>query len=165
MPDQLTAGETLAVTVAITDYTPDAGYVLAYRFAAPTPITATGVDDSTGGWTVTLTAAQTLTLVAGQLAFDALVTKAGVATAVDRGMIQVLASPLTVSQWNATLTAVDAAIASYGASNQRSFSVDGMSVSFKTLDELLNLRAFCIREIRRETGAAKPYRILSRFNL
>jgi hypothetical protein len=165
LPDTLTAGETLSVTVTVLGYTPDDGYTLAYRFAAPTPITAAGVDDEAGGWTVTLTATQTLTLTAGLLAFDALVTKAGVSTAVDRGSIRVLPSPLTVSKWQSVLTSTDAAIATWGSNENRSFSVDGMSLSYKSLDELLHLRAVCIREIKRDTGIRRPYRILSRFEL
>jgi hypothetical protein len=37
------------------------------------------------------------------------------------------------------------------------------SYSYRSRDELLALRAFCLREIARDTGKARPYRILSRF--
>jgi hypothetical protein len=169
LPDSVTPGETLSVTVTHADYTPDAGYTLAYRFAAPTPITVAGVNNGAGGWTVTLTSTQTLTLARGDMAFDALVTLAGVATAIDRGTIYVHASPLATSQWTAVLASVNAAIAAQATSGQQSgtLSVDGLSQSFtyRSKEDLLALRAFCMREIARDKGVARPYRILSRYSV
>jgi len=169
MPDSLTPGETSEVTVTLSDYSPDDGYTLAYRFAAATPITVDGVDNSAGGWTVTLTPSQTTLFARGEMAFDALVTLAGVATLVDRGQIYVYASPLATSQWTAVLASVDAAIAAQATSGEISGSVtiDGMSKSYtyRNREELLALRAFCIREINRDKGTARPYRILARFNI
>ena len=167
MPDALTPGETVEETVTLVDYSPDDSYTLAYRFAAATPITVAGVDDGDGGWTVTLTASQTLLFGRGDMAFDALVTLAGVVTAVDRGTINVYASPLATSQWTAVLTSVDAAIAAQAVTGNisGSFGIDGMnqSYTYRNRDELLSLRAFCIREIARDKGVARPYRILSRY--
>ncbi len=169
IPDSVTPGETLAVTITHSDYTPDAGYTLAYRFAAPTPVTVAGVDDGAGGWTITLTSAQTLALARGDMAFDGIVTltSTSVATAIDRGTIYVYASPLTVSQWKTMLSAIDATIASQGSQTEQSgsFSVAGLSkaYAYRSVAELLALRAFCIREIARDSGKARPYRILSRF--
>ena len=80
-------------------------------------------------------------------------------------MILVTASPLTVSKWSAVLTAVDAAIATWGTSDQRSLSIEGMSISFKSLDELLKLRAFCTHEINRDTGNKRPHILRTRFTL
>jgi hypothetical protein len=169
LPDQLTPGESVSVTVSHAHYTPAAGYTLAYRFAAPTPITVAGTDNGAGGWTLALTSAQTLLFAAGELAFDALVTLGTATTAIDRGMIDVLPSPLTVSQWRAVLTSIDAAIAEQAANGQQSgsISVDGMSKSYtyRSLADLMTLRAFCLRMVARESGRNRPYRILSGFNL
>lgn len=169
LPDAITPGETLDVTVTHADATPAAGYTLAYRFAAPTPITVAGVDNGSGGWTVTLTATQSLTLTRGDMAFDALVTLAGVATCIDRGTIYVYPSPLATSQWRAVLASVDAAIVAQATSGEESgsFTVGELSKSYtyRSRSDLLALRAFCLREIARDTGKARPYRILSRFGL
>jgi hypothetical protein len=168
MPDTLTAGESLSVTVAIDGKTPDAGYTLVYRLAIDTVgITAAGVDNGEGGWTVSLTAAQTIAMPSGILVFDALVTLGTTTELVDRGNITVTASPLFVSQWAAVLEQVDAAIAAWATSGGKatSISVDGMSTSFSvsSLTDLQNLRAFCIRQRNRERGTRTPYRILTRF--
>jgi hypothetical protein len=163
MPTTLTAGESLSVTFSNSDYSPDNGWALVYRFSGPVPFQVSGVDNDAGGFTVALTAAQTAVLPAGAVVFDALATKGADVVAVDRGRILIHASPLTVSQWQATLTAVESLIATWGTNDQRSVSMGDMSVSFRSLDELLNLRAFCIRQIARDTGRKLPQIIRSRF--
>jgi hypothetical protein len=168
MPDALTAGETLAATATITGKTPDAGYALSYRMAIDTVgITAAGVDNGAGGWTVALTAAQTIAMPSGLLVFDALLTLGAATELVDRGQIAVTASPLFVSQWAAVLVQVDAAIAAWATSGSKETSVsfDGMakSLAVSSLADLQSLRSFCIRQRNRERGTRTPYRILSRF--
>jgi hypothetical protein len=168
MPDGLTAGESLSVTVAINGKTPAAGYTLSYRMAIDTVgITAAGVDNNAGGWTVALTAAQTIAMPSGLLVFDALLTLGTVTELIDRGELPVTASPLFVSQWAAVLVQVDAAIAAWAASGSKStsISIDGMSnsLSVSSLADLQSLRSFCIRQRNRERGTRTPYRILSRF--
>ena len=161
-PNTLTPGESVSVTFLSPSYAPADGWSIAYRFA--TPITVDGVDDGEGGFTVALTAAQTLTMTAGILAFDAIATKGSVSTAVDRGQITVRPSPLTVSRWQSVLTAVEDAIAGFAGNTNRSMTVDGMSVTYRSLDELLNLRAFCVKQIARDKGSRLPHVIRSVFN-
>jgi hypothetical protein len=168
MPDDLTAGESLSVAVAIDGKTPDLGYTLAYRLAIDTVgVTAAGVDNGAGGWTVALTAAQTLAMPSGLLVFDALLTLGTATELVDRGNIAVTASPLFVSQWAAVLVQVDAAIAAYATAGGQTTSItlEGISrtIQVGSLADLYTLRAFCIRQRNRERGTRTPYRILSRF--
>ena len=168
MPATLTAGESLSVTVVIDGKTPDAGYSLSYRLAIDTVgITADGVDNGSGGWTVLLTPSQTIAMPSGLLVFDAILTLGTTAELVDRGTITVTASPLFVSQWAAVLDQVDAAIAAWATNGSKttSVSVDGMSTSLSvtSLSDLHSLRAFCLRQRNRERGTRTPYRILTRF--
>ena len=166
LPTELVAGESLSATVSISGYSSADGWALSYRFATyPTPIAVTGAAASGGAWTVALTNAQTLTLPSGPLRFDAIVSKATVYAAVDTGTIAVTASPMLASKWATVLESVEAAIATWGTSDQRSMTIEGMSVSYRSIDELLKLRAFCIRHIARETGNRRPSRILARFTL
>lgn len=162
-PNTLTPGESVSVTFMSPSYAPEDGWAIAYRFAATDPITVDGVDDSEGGFTVALTAAQTLTMTAGALVFDAIATKGPVSTAVDRGQITVMPSPITVSRWQAVLTAVEESIAGFAGNSNRSMTVDGMSVTYRSMDELLNLRAFCIKQIARDKGSRLPHVIRSVF--
>lgn len=167
----MTAGENLSVLVSLTDYAPADGWSLSYRFSAPSPITSTATTEGSG-FRVNLSNAQTLTFPSGQLRFDALVTKSSgdpavitEAVSVDSGVIAVTASPLFVSKWAAVLTSVDAAISTWGTSDQRSMTIEGMSVSYRSIDELLKLRAFCVMQIGRETGNRRPSIIRARFNV
>lgn len=178
LPGAVIAGETIYVAAAntINDWagndiiipgiTPAGGYTLAYSFSAATPITVNAVanGDNTG-WTLTVTAAQTLLWRAGIIRYTALAVLADPARsyAVDSGAIKVTASPLTVSQYQAALTAVEAAIASYGSSNTRSIQQGDMSITFNSLKELLDLREFYRGEIARETSSRQKRIIRSRF--
>jgi hypothetical protein len=172
VPDRIVAGESIWISsanavqsaqdITLTNYTPAGGYTLAYNFASPTPITVSAVANGANtGWTLEVTGAQSLLFRAGSLHYSALVThtESGRKFAVDSGSIFVEASPLAVSQYAAALTAVETAIASYGTNNQRSLQLDGMSVSFGSLQELLDLRAFYKSEVARETSS-RPSRII-----
>ena len=156
MPDTLTAGESLSVVFYSGDHRSDDGWSLAYRFAAPAPITVAGSSNESGGFSVALSPAQTITLKTGRLLFDAIVTKTGESIAVDRGTINVLQSPLYVSSWQATLEAVDLAIAGFASNSNRSIMMGDMSITYRNFDELKNLRAFCVMQIARESGQGKP---------
>lgn len=170
LPAALVAGETISETITLTDYPASAGWAVSYRFATPTPITQACTGGTAGVWTLALSSAQTLTVPTGRVRFDALATQTvGEAVAqvvcVDSGVIAVTASPLTVSKWSAVLTAVETAIATWGTNDQRSMSIEGMSISYKSLDELMKLRAFAKAEIERDTGNRKPRIVRTRFTL
>jgi len=166
MPTSLTAGTSVSKTVTVTDYVPDDGWSITYRFgSSPDPVSVDGVDDDDGGWTVELTAAQTLVMFSGQMRFDAIVFDGTESILVDAGIIAVTASPLLVSKWSAVLTAVEAAITSWGATDQRQISIEGMDITFRSIGELFKLRAFCVRMIGRETGNGMPTIIRSKFTL
>lgn len=171
IPARVVAGETIwiaaantlhdAADIVIDRISPADGYTLAYQFAAPTPITVAAVaNGSNTGWTLTVTAAQTLLWRAGALSFAALATDSSSRVfAVDAGSISVTASPLAVSQYAVALTAIDAAILNFATGAQRSFTLGDMSVSYGTLQELLDLRAHYVAEIARETSK-RPKRII-----
>lgn len=170
VPSRVVAGESIWISAAnsaqgaqdiiLDDYSPASGATLAYQFAAPTPITVTAsANGANTGWTLDVTGAQTLLWRAGALRFAALVTSGGRTFAVDEGTIFVTASPLAVSQYAAALTAIEAAILTFAGGGQRSFQLGDMSVTYGSLQELLDLRAFYKGEIARETSS-RPKRII-----
>lgn len=170
LPETLVAGETVSISVSLPSYAVADGWAVSYRFAATTPFSVSCTGGTAGAWTLALTSAQTLALKTGGLRFDAIATQTVGETvtqvvAVDSGTITVTASPLFTSTWEAVLTSVDAAIASWGTSSQRSMSIEGMSVSYRTIDELFALRAFCKLQIERERGGRSRKVIHARFNL
>ena len=168
MPKSIVAGESVSLAVAINGVTPDGGWSLTYRLAASPGLSVEGVADG-DGWSVNITPAQTLTFPRGLIRFDALAKKGSGADEqsllVDSGTIAVSPSPIAESAWSAVLVQVDAAIASWGTSPNRSVSIDGMSVTFRNLDELLRLRAFCLQQVARDRGGMGPRVIRTRFNL
>ena len=169
LPTELVAGETISETITMADYPAESGWAVSYRFAtSPTAITQACTGGTAGSWVLSLSSAQTLAIPSGRVRFDALATQTigeavAQVVAVDSGFISFTASPLTVSKWVAVLASVDAAIATWGTSDQRSMSIEGMSVSYRSIEELLTLRAFCTHQIQRETGNKRPHILRTRF--
>ena len=164
MPTTLTAGETIAVDLIISDYAPNDGYTASFRFGADTPFSVAGVSALDGtAWAVDVSSAATLAISRGRVRWDCVATADGVSSVVASGSIVVSPSPLITSRYVATLASVETAIAQFATSPNRSFSVDGVSKTYRDLDELLNLRAFLKREIALDRGVSRPSIILSRF--
>ena len=172
LPSRIVAGETLWIAAAntaqglpditFTGYTPAGGYTLAYQFAGTTPAAVAAVANGTNtGWTLTVTAAETLTWKAGAVRFVAYVTETATDNvyAVDSGTIAVTASPLATSSYTAALTACDTAIADYAANPHGSFAIDGMNVTYRSFDQLMKLRNYLKSLIAEELGN-RPIRII-----
>lgn len=162
LPDSIVAGETLTATITGLTTT---GYTLTYSFASAVPFsvacTVSGSD-----FVLTLTPVQTIALRAGALRFAAMhAATGGATTCVDSGVIIVEASPLATSNYSAALAAVEAAILKFASNPNRRLSIDGMSIEYKTLDELLSLRSFYRSEINKDLGqrGGGPQRVLARF--
>jgi len=157
-----------AADIILSDYTPAAGYTLAYQFAAPSPITvAAAANGANTGWTLDVTGAQTLIWSPAAVPFAGIVTHTATSRtfAVDGGAVAVEGSPLRVSAWVAVLASVDAAIASYATSPHGSIAVDGMSVTYRSLQQLTDLRDYANYRLRQDS-ANRPKRIIrSRFTL
>ena len=176
LPESIVAGETIWIAAAnstqptnedivLTGYLP-ASYSLAYKFAAATPISVSAAANAGGtGWTLEVTSAQTLLWKAGTIRFAGYVTHTVSARvfAVDAGAIAVTASPLATSGWTAVVTACDAAILKYAANPHGSFSVDGLSVTYRTLSQLTDLRAYAKQMADQETGGRAKRIIRTRF--
>lgn len=177
LPNRIVAGESIWVSASNTaqsgvdiefdDYSPAAGYTLAYQFASDTPISVAATSNGAGdGWTLEVTGAQTLVWAAGRIAFAGIITHTATQRtfAVDSGFISVDASPMRVSSWKAVLTAVDAAIATYAANPNGSVSIEGMSISYRSLSQLTELRDYVSYRLQQDT-ASRPRRIIrSTFN-
>ena len=168
LPDSVVAGESISVSVPSTTVT---GYTLSYSFSASTPITVACVASGTTAWTLTVTAAQTLVWKRGQVRFAGMLTNTstGVVTCIDSGVITVEASPLATSQYTAFVTAIDAAILTFGSNPNKRVALGAMSVEYKTLDDLLGLRAWAQSMANSETGNTTAggggfNRIYTRFN-
>ena len=176
LPARIVAGETIWIAdantlqgtqdIIITGISPADGYTLAYQFSAPTPISVSAsANGDNDGWTLTVTAAQTLLFGAGNINFVALAThtSSGKVYSVDTGTIYVEASPLAVSEYAAALVAIDAAILNFATGGQRSFTLGDMSVTYGSLSELLQLRAHYQYLIANDTSKNRERIIRTRF--
>jgi hypothetical protein len=176
MPERIIAGESIWIAAANTaqdgediifdDFTPAGGYSLAYQFAAATPITVAAVKNGgETGWTLDVTGAQTLLWAPSKLTFSGFVTHTATARvfAVDHGTIMVEASPLRVSVWAAALTACDAAIANYAATPKGTVTMGDMSVSYRSQDQLVQMRDYIAHRLRQDTGQRQRLIIRARF--
>jgi len=177
IPSRIVAGETIWIAAAntlqsrddivLTDYLPTT-HTLAYKFAANTPATIAGVanGDNTG-WTLEVPAATTLAWKPTRINFAGFVTNAttGRVTAIDAGIVTVDPSPLATSDWTAVVTACDAAILKFAASPHGSFSIGDMTVTYRSLSQLTELRAYAKTMEQAETGQ-RPKRIMrTRFTI
>ena len=173
LPSQVTGGETIwiaadnslqgAVDIVLTNYLP-VDYTLKYNFSSTpaSPLSVDAVANVGGtGWTLELSSAQTLVWDPGKVIFTGEVTNSTTerVTVVDSGNIQVDASPVRVSSWVAVLAKVDAAIAEFAATPQSSFSVDGLSVTYRSMDDLERLRNYANYRLQLDT-ATRPKRII-----
>jgi riboflavin synthase alpha subunit len=86
-------------------------------------------------------------------------TASGRVFAVDAGTITVEASPSRVSSWVAVLAQVDAAIATYAANPNGSISIEGMSVTYRSLEQLIALREYVVYR-QQQDSASRPIRII-----
>ena len=163
IPSRVVGGETIWVAAAnalqgrddivIDDCTPAGGYALAYSFAASTPITVTAVANGANtGWTLEVSGAQTLAFPIGDVAYTGVATISTRSFVVDQGVIKVDASPLRVSSWVAVLAQVDAAIATYAGSPNSSMSIEGMSVSYRSMDQLMALRDYVNHRLQMDSS-------------
>ena len=178
LPTRIVGGESIWISasnstqsaedITLDDYSPATGWGLTYSFSASTPISVSGVaNDDDSGWTLELTGAQTLTFTPGVVAYQGYVTKTIddvlKTITVDSGTLIVDASPARVSSWAAVLVAVDAAIATYAANPNGSITVDGMSVSYRSMDDLIKLRDYVNYRLNLDSAGRTKRIIRTRF--
>jgi hypothetical protein len=176
IPARVVAGESIwlsasnsrgtAVDIIIPDYLP-ADFTLAYSFASSTALTVTAVANNAGtGWTLEVTGAQTLLWTPGAITYVGVATSktvSGRTFCVDRGDVRVDGSPLQASSYTALLAAIDAAIAEYAANPIGSFSLGDMSISYRSMADLMNLRNFYKAQLDRQTAGRTKRIIRTRF--
>jgi len=112
-----------------------------------------------------VTGAQTLLWRPSTIQFAGLVTHTASSRifAVDEGTVDVTVSPMATSEYTATLVAIEAAILSYATDPNRSVALDGINVTYGSLQELLDLRALYKGEVASQTGKRIKRIIRTRF--
>ena len=164
LPTSITAGESFTATLPATVTV--AGRTCVYQFKAAVPFSATCAAVETQ-FALSVTAAQSLTLKAGNIYFAAFATttSTGEVECVDSGYLIVEPNPLASSSYATALAAVEAAIANYAANPNKRVSLGTMSLEYRDLDDLIALKSYYQSEIARDlTGRGNgPFRISPRF--
>ena len=164
LPTSITAGESFTATLPATvDVT---GRTCIYQFKCAVPFSVICTASATQ-FTLSVSAAQSLTLKAGKIYFAAFATttSTGAVECVDSGYLTVAPTPLATSSYETALAAVDVAIASYATNPNKRVNVGDISIEYRDLNDLIALKSYYQSEIARDlTGRGSgPFRISSRF--
>lgn len=156
VPNSLTAGDSYAITLSLSDYPATAGWsvklALAGLSVAEVISVASGADH-----TLTLASATTAALSAGTYQYRLRVVNGSDAQTIETGVLAVMADlaalgPGEGQAWaEKTLAIVESVLANTATSEMKSYMIGGRQVQSLSLDELRRLRA----ELRREVVALR----------
>ena len=172
IPDELIAGDTWQWTVRFSDYPASAGWALTYYLRGVGSLDVTATTDTDGeGYAVTVAAATTATLPAGNYEFLARVAKTGEVFTVDSGAVVIDANAATASagtlqshaeQMVALLRAeIKARLSGTAGTAHESYTIDNRQISKLSLAELRSLLKGYELELyaQRNGGRLPPYRV------
>jgi hypothetical protein len=167
MPQQIIAGDSLALSIEPGEYTAADGWAAALTLTpimGGTPV----VTAATGGaasWEIAVTSTVSAALAAGAYRYLVAATKAGQRSTIRHGEVQVLPNPAAnVDQRSAAqraLAAIDAVLEGRAGSADIEFTFeDGRSIKKMPHSELIALRKFYARRVAAEKlGRRGPARI------
>lgn len=160
LPVAIVGGESISAIIKITDRSSADGWTLTYCFSdnATTQVACTA--GSNGVFNLLIPSSTTVKWPGGVVRFVAYVAKDDASEAVDAGGISITASPLAPKSWaQAALDAVEAVIAGVATSAQSSMSIDGIAVTQRSPEQLIELRNW-LRAEARLAEANRPRRII-----
>lgn len=176
IPADIRGGESLWISASNPDYPQDIivygslpdTHNLSYTFSTgiSLPLTVEGLPNGDGtGWTLELTPAQTLAFTPGPVRYTGQVTNkdTGRVKIVDEGTLFVMSSPARASHWGAVVQSIDAAIADYASNPNGRITMGDMSVSYRSIDELIRLREYAIHMLQADSGRSPRRIIRTRF--
>jgi hypothetical protein len=155
IPDTITAGDSLSVTLSLSEYPATAGWVVSCALAGPTVLTATATA-SGDQHLLALTSAQTTSLTPALYRWRLRATLGLVAETFDRGTMDVApdlgaaAAGELASYPEQMLAICRTARESILAGEMKMFQIGGRQVQMHTLAEVSREEAFWRREIARE---------------
>lgn len=176
LPARIIGGETIIVSAAspledrrdirIDGYSPATGARLAYTFQASKPLTVEAVPNpESTGWRLTVGSAETLTLGPGLVGYVGVLTAGEAVKVVDSGTVSVAASPLRANSWLAMIAAIDNALLNIASNPAGQISIDGMTVSYRSADQLTRLRDYAQGQAAREQGRSAAYIMRGRYSV
>ena len=162
IPDTITAGDSLAVTLSLSEYPATAGWVVSCALAGPTVLTATATA-SGDTHLLALTSAQTTALTPALYQWRLRATLASVVETFDRGTIDVAADLGTAAAGELSsyaeqmLALCRVARASILSGEMKMFQIGGRQVQMHTLAEVNREEAFWRRERARERRGGSAF--------
>lgn len=166
-PNSVVAGDTWTWKKSLPDYSPADGWALTYYFNAngQTPQSAVGTTSGLD-FLVTVSATTSAAFASTEWYWIAKVSKGSEVYTVDKGRFTVAPNPATFtgdprSLVKRTLDAIQAAILGTASKDELSISVDGMALSYRSMDELARLEIRYQDRYNRELAAERAARGLS----
>ncbi len=164
LPSQITAGESINIDrIRLPGYTPGAGWTVTFYFASQDTLAVEAEPTSDNqAWSLNVSSDQTLTLDTGRISYAAIAKKDEIAIRVAAGTLLNLPSPLKPSQWQKVIREVDKAILNFASSPTGSITIDGMSMTYRSMAELTRIREYAAEKLMADNGQSRPTVIRSR---
>jgi hypothetical protein len=160
LPVEIVGGESITKVISIDGRSSADGWALKYVFSDKDTTQVTCTSGDAGAFNLFVPFDITVKWPGGVIRFVAYVSKDTTTEAVDAGGISVTASPLAPKSWaQAALDAVEAVIAGVASSAQASMSIDGIAITQRSPEQLIELRNW-LRAEARLAGANRPRRII-----
>ena len=157
------AGDTVQWTRSVPDYRPDDGWVLEYTFSNLSGVfVAPSVDNGNGAYLVTITAADSGNVLAGEYSWQGYVSQAAERFTIGVGATTVLpdlaSSPggQDARIWaRQRLDALEATLAGTATTDQGSYAIEGVSISRMPLPDMIQWRDRLRAEVNRQEHAER----------
>jgi hypothetical protein len=156
VPDTITAGDSYAITLSLSDYPATAGWSLSYALAGAAVLTVTSTA-SGATHLLTLTAAQTASLGAGLYQYRVRAAQGSTVETVTTGTCTVvadigaLAAGEGVSYWQCLKDAAEEALKAMMANGGvQMVMINGRQTMFNTPDRLMKIIATCDQRLAAE---------------
>ena len=164
LPPQITAGESINIDrFHLPGYPPDGGWAVIYHFNSSKTLSVPAMPTEDGkAWQLTITSDQTLQLDTGRIIYTAIATKGDTSISVDSGTLLNLPSPLKPSHWQEVIREVDKAVLNFASNPTGSITIDGMSMTYRSMAELYRIREYATERLMADNGQSRPKVIRSR---
>lgn len=166
-PSSFAAGTTVRWTKLLTDYSFADGWRLKYAYRGIGTLDVVAIADTDGvGHAITVSAADTSTLAAGQYRWQAWVENNGEVYPVAEGVatvepnFQTAAAGELQSPTEVELALINTVIKSLLGSDNDSYSIGGRTFQKKNLGEIMTQRGILIAKLGRERGQDLPARAM-----
>lgn len=176
-PNKLYINMDATWTESLSDYPASLGYVLKYTVTNASyqiAISSSASSDNPDSHTVTIASADTATWHAGKYQYLKYVEKSGKKYPISQGSIEIVASVFAANDQRSfaqrMIDAIEATMEGRATKEQTALTINGRSIQYLSLTELISARAHFVELVKQEevkakiaAGVSVGNKILSRF--